>query len=135
MQLGEAFGEPLGARAQRPELALDLVDPVEHRAGNALDAADVLGGLSRGVGAQLGGARLGRLEDDAHLLRRPGGQRRGRRRAPAQRLELVGDATQVLVDSGLVVAAPADREIAALDGVSVHALSIVARRAHDAAHR
>ena len=126
--------ESAGARAQLLELALELVEPVEHRAGRALDAADVVGRLSRGVGPQVGGARLGRLEDHAHLLGRARRQR-ARPRAPAQRLELVGDTAQVLVDCHLVVAAPADREIAALDGVSVHALRIVARRAHDTAHR
>ena len=134
VQLREAFVESSGTRAQLLELALELVDPVEHRAGRTLDAADVVGRLSRGVGAQLGGARLGRLEDHAHLLGRARRQRTGPR-APAHRLELVGDAAQVLVDCRLVVAAPADREIAALDGVSVHALRIVALRTHDAAHR
>ena len=134
VQLRKRLVESAGARAQLLELALELVEPVEHRAGRALDAADVVGRLSRGVGPQVGGARLGRLEDHAHLLGRARRQR-ARPRAPAQRLELVGDTAQVLVDCHLVVAAPADREIAALDGVSVHALRIVARRAHDTAHR
>jgi hypothetical protein len=81
-----------------------------------------LAGLAAGLCAQLGSPGLGGLEDRAHLLGGAGRDRRrgGAPRAGLQRLELVRHAPQVLVHGGLVVAAAADREVTALDRVSIH---------------
>ena len=70
-------------------------------------------------------SRISRTCSDAPAASGDGARRGGC--AAAQRLELVGDAPQVLVDGRLVVAAAADGEVAALDGISVHALRIVAQ--------
>ena len=68
--------------------------------------------------AQLGGAALGGLEDQADLLGRPARQR-DRRRVHA-RLELVGDAAQVLVDRGRVITAATRRKVPAFDPIPIH---------------
>ncbi len=118
----EAFVQALVAAAQRLEQAGELVlepaELAEHVVRGLLHARSLLAGAR----AQLGGAGLGGLEDRADLLGRAGRERRRRGgRTVAQRLHAVGDEAQVRVDRRLVVAAAADREVAALDRVSIHA--------------
>ena len=98
MQPGEALVEALAAAAQgveqRGQLALELVEAGEHPARGLLDARDVLAGLAPGLGAQLGGARLGGLEDRAHLLGRARGQRAHGARCGLARSVSISSATR-----------------------------------------
>ncbi len=78
----------------------------------------MVGRLLPRLGAQLGGAALGGLEDQPDLLRGAAGQRE-RRRVDA-RLELVGDAAEMLVDRGRVIATTTRRKIPAFDPIPIH---------------
>ena len=119
------------ALEQAAQLALELVEARQHAAGGVLDAGDVVAGLAPGVGPQLGGARPRPPRGSAAPARRrrpPAATRRARRAArPRSASNSSATRRRWLVDGLLVVAAAADREVAALDGVSVHALRIVTR--------
>ena len=86
--------------------------------GGGLDAGDVVRRLLARPRAQLGGAALGGVEDQADLLGGAVGER-GAGRVQLG-LELVGDAAQVLVDGRRVVSAATGREVAALDSFPIH---------------
>ena len=83
-----------------------------------LHAGDVVGGLGAGGGAELGGAVLGGLEDQADLL--GGAAAMDGAGAWTCGVELVGDATEVLVHRGRVVAAAPGGEVAAFDAIPIH---------------
>ena len=122
LELGEALDEAFAGGAQRGEEAVELgfqrVELGEHAVGGFLHAGDVAGGLGAGGGAQLGGAAFGGLEDQADLL--GGALRHGRSGRVDVGVELVGDATEVLVHRRRVVAAAPGGEVATFDPIPIH---------------
>jgi hypothetical protein len=139
--------EPVRAGAQRlherAHLALHRVDALEHERRLLAHPADVLAGaldrlgvdalgvrvrlgadaLGVGLGVALdrGGALLGGLDDGPHLLGGRGGQ--GGAAATLggarERVDLVGQLREVLVDGLGLVAPPADGEVLLLDRLTV----------------
>ena len=141
---GQTLGPPAQALEQSAHLAVDRFDPLEQgrsRLGHRGEVGTRLGDrlLARlfripiGVAAHLrrvlqclaldiGGGRLGRVQDALHL----GASRRCERwllaaREPAaELLDLPRQRAQVRVDGGRLVAAPDDRKVTALDRLTVH---------------
>ena len=95
-------------------------------AGLLADAAR----LEVGLALDVGGALLGGLDDQAHLLGR--GARRASRRAGATTrlscLHLVGEHGQVRVDGVGVVAPSPDGEVTLLDGLTVKGHAWISRK-------
>ena len=84
-QLGrEAPGVLAQALHQAAELVVERADPLEQLARGGRDPVDVLARLLAGLGAQLLGRRLGRLDDPLDLRGRRGRDGRApRRRSPS----------------------------------------------------
>ena len=125
-QLGrEAPGVLAQALHQAAELVVQRADPLEQLARRGRDPVHVLARLLAGLGAQLLGRRLGRLDDPLDLRGRRGRDGLGARAAHA--LELVGELAQVRVDRARLVAAADGREVRALDGGAVEGHAVMLR--------